>query len=127
VFVYLYTLVYFDYIKTVQKNLYVDWDVKTITAGDYSIEFDLKPETYEHWKKHYYDETNFLSECSQFKQFIWNELETICSAIPNQGYEAGEDKVKISQITMAYNNAEIIRRLHERGHLIKKEKWALVK
>jgi len=28
-------------------NTYVDWDVKTITAGDYSIEFDLEVTTYE--------------------------------------------------------------------------------
>ena len=49
VFVYLYSLVYFDYIKCVESNKYVDWDVKTITAGDYTIEFDLDPETYEHW------------------------------------------------------------------------------
>ena len=49
VFVYLFTMLYIDYIKCVQVNNYIDWDVKTITAGDYSIEFDLKPETYERW------------------------------------------------------------------------------
>jgi hypothetical protein len=62
VFVYLFTLVYFDYIKCVESNKYVDWDVKTITAGDYTIEFDLDPETYDHWKEHYFDETSLLSE-----------------------------------------------------------------
>jgi hypothetical protein len=46
VFVYLFTLVYFDYIKTKEKSSYVDFDVKTITAGDYTIEFDLDPDTY---------------------------------------------------------------------------------
>lgn len=40
-FVYLYTLVFFDYLETVQKTKYVDWDVKTITAGDYTVEFDI--------------------------------------------------------------------------------------
>ena len=64
VFVYLYTLVYFDYIKTVETNKYVDWDVKTITAGDYTVEFDLDPDTYEHWKENYYDETSLLNECA---------------------------------------------------------------
>jgi hypothetical protein len=49
VFVYLYTVVYFDYCSTVQVTKYVDTDVKTITAGDYTIEFDLKKEMYEHW------------------------------------------------------------------------------
>lgn len=43
VFIYLFTVVYFDYIKSVQMNKYVDFDVKTITAGDYTVEFDLEP------------------------------------------------------------------------------------
>lgn len=62
VFVYLFVIVYFDYIKCVQMNTYVDWDVKTITAGDYSIEFDLEVSTYEKFQKTYYDETNPMSE-----------------------------------------------------------------
>jgi len=70
VFVYLFSMVYFDYIKTVQSNLYVDWDVKTITAGDYTVEFDLAEDTYDFWKKNYYDETNPLPENGQFKLFI---------------------------------------------------------
>lgn len=44
VFIYLFTVVYFDYISSVQKTKYVDWDVKTITAGDYTVEFDLDHE-----------------------------------------------------------------------------------
>jgi hypothetical protein len=44
VFIYLFTVVYFDYFKSVQMNKFVDFDVKTITAGDYSIEFDIDRE-----------------------------------------------------------------------------------
>ena len=62
VFVYLYTLVYFDYLKTVQKNLYVDYDVKTITAGDYTIEFDIDKEAYKHWEENYKDKNSPLNE-----------------------------------------------------------------
>ena len=62
VFVYLFTMLYIDYINCVQVNNYIDWDVKTITAGDYSVEFDLLPETYERWKDHYHDENNPISE-----------------------------------------------------------------
>lgn len=42
VFVYLFIIIYFDYIATVEKNAYIDFDVRTITAGDYSVEFDLE-------------------------------------------------------------------------------------
>ena len=48
-FIYLFTVVYFDYVMTVQKNLYVDWDVKTITAGDYSTEHDIDNAAYLRW------------------------------------------------------------------------------
>jgi hypothetical protein len=41
---------------------FIDWDVKTITAGDYSIEFDILNETYEKWQNVYYDEKNPMSE-----------------------------------------------------------------
>ncbi len=43
-------------------NKFVDFDVKTITAGDYSIEFDIDSDQYEHFKKHYYKEDNPISE-----------------------------------------------------------------
>jgi hypothetical protein len=46
VFIYLFTIVYFDYIKTLQKTKYVDFDVKTITAGDYTVEFDIVESIY---------------------------------------------------------------------------------
>ena len=41
VLVYFFSVVYFDYIETVEETNYVDFDVKTITAGDYTVEFDL--------------------------------------------------------------------------------------
>ena len=45
-----------------QKNNYVDWDVKTVTAGDYTIEFDLASTTYENFLKYFLDEKNPISE-----------------------------------------------------------------
>tara|TARA_B110000285_G_C15128413_1_gene621846 strand:+ start:618 stop:830 length:213 start_codon:yes stop_codon:yes gene_type:complete len=69
-FVYLFIIIYFDYIKTIQKNAYVDFDVRTITAGDYSVEFDLEVETYDNFKEKYFDENNPMSENSQFKLYL---------------------------------------------------------
>lgn len=43
VFLALFTVLYLDYIKKIQENNYVEWDIKTITAGDYTIEFDIGP------------------------------------------------------------------------------------
>jgi len=35
------------------KFTYIDWDVKTITAGDYTIEFNISKEFYKKFKKKY--------------------------------------------------------------------------
>lgn len=47
VFVALFVVNYIDCIKKVQENSYVEWDVKTITAGDYSVEFYLDDEFFQ--------------------------------------------------------------------------------
>lgn len=41
VFIYMFSTTYFDYLACVQTNKYIEFDVKTITAGDYSIEFEI--------------------------------------------------------------------------------------
>lgn len=61
-FTYLYVLVYLDYVKCVQMNEFVDFDVRTITAGDYSVTFDLEVDTYNKFKDRYFDKTNPMSE-----------------------------------------------------------------
>ena len=37
VFVYLFILIYFEHLGSVQENKFLDYDVRTITAGDYSV------------------------------------------------------------------------------------------
>ena len=66
----MFVIIYFDYVKSVQKCKYLDQDVNTITASDYSVEFDLEESTYDEFKKKYYDETNPMSENAQFKLYV---------------------------------------------------------
>lgn len=83
VFIYFYSIVYFDYIKSVQKTKFVDFDVKTITAGDYTVEFDLEEEIYEEFLDNYFDKTNPMGEVSQFKLYVQLELEKRLNDFPN--------------------------------------------
>ena len=39
VFTYLFVLIYIDYIKAVENNRFLDFDVQTITSSDYTVEF----------------------------------------------------------------------------------------
>lgn len=41
VFIALFFVIFVDYISSVFKNSFIEWDVKTITAGDYSCELDI--------------------------------------------------------------------------------------
>lgn len=50
---------YVNYIKKLQENDYIEWDVKTITASDYTIEFDLHP--------------NFYNDFLEKEMEAWNE------------------------------------------------------
>jgi hypothetical protein len=130
VFVYLFVIIYFDYVKSVQKCKYLDQDVNTITAGDYSVEFDLEQKTYENFLEKYYDKENPMSENAQFKLYVQDELEARINAMPDQGYDEPHLRdvpKKIAQITFAYENTKIIEWLTYRGYYIKTEKWEKMK
>lgn len=69
-FVYLFALNFIEYMARVQEHKFVDFDVKTITAADYSAEFPISENQYAHWKKIYHQEDNPMSEMAQFKVYI---------------------------------------------------------
>ena len=54
-FVALFIVNFLDYIKKVQQNNYVEWDVKTVTAGDFTIEFDVDPGFFNDYKRNFKD------------------------------------------------------------------------
>lgn len=104
--------------------MFVDWDVKTISAADYTVEFRVKPEMYEHFQEKYLCETNPLSEIGQFRTYVKHEMEARLTDFPNLGIDGdGDDPVKIAIITFAFNNSEVIENLKLRGQYIKNEKW----
>ena len=55
-------LVYLDFIKCKEMNEYVEFDVDTITAGDYTVTFDLEKDTYIRFTDNYMDEKNPMCE-----------------------------------------------------------------
>ena len=124
VFIYLFTIVYFDYIKTLQKTKFVDFDVKTITAGDYTVEFDIGEKIHKEFMMNYFDPTNPMGEINQFKLYVQLELEQRLNDFPNSGVDGPEEQViKIAQITFAFDNSKVINWLKTRGTYVKTEKW----
>lgn len=70
VFIYFYSTVFFDYIRAIESTNQLDFDVKTITAGDYSVEFKIKHSQYDFWKEKYHQANNPMSEMAQFKVYV---------------------------------------------------------
>lgn len=42
--------------------MFIDWDVKTISAADYTCEFGITPDMYEEFTSKYLQEDNPISE-----------------------------------------------------------------
>jgi len=49
VFIYFFATIFFDYIRAVEATNQLDYDVKTYTAGDYSVEFKIQHCQYDNW------------------------------------------------------------------------------
>jgi hypothetical protein len=43
-------------LRSIFKNLYIEWDVKTITAGDYSVELEITEKMWNNFIKDIYNE-----------------------------------------------------------------------
>jgi hypothetical protein len=65
--------------------------VKTISAGDYSVEFDIDKKSYEKFKLEYFLDTNPMSEMAQFKQYVQSELEDRLNEMENLGLDGPEE------------------------------------
>ena len=47
VFIALFVINYNDYLRKMTEYGFLLWDIKTVTASDYTVEFDIQPEFYE--------------------------------------------------------------------------------
>lgn len=122
VFIALFNVIFIDYLRNVFKNQFIEWDVKTITAGDYSVELDLPREMYDNFVKEFGENPKGKSTLEAFRDYIVETLEERLTNLPDQGYEEEPpERIKISMITFAYDNSEIINLLKARGSAIKYE------
>ena len=104
-----------------QANAYVEWDMKTVSAADYTVEFEITDEMYEYFESRFLDSNIPLSEIGQFRQYIKSEMEQRLTEFPalHLDGEGGDmEDVKIACITFAFDNPEIIEALRKRGTYI---------
>lgn len=120
--IFLVSIVFVDYIKAQQELKFIEWDIKTITAGDYTVEFNIDSEFYKQFEDRFLDKFNPMPEIMQLKYFIKDELERRLGEIPCLGFEGRKgdiEPIKICLVTFAFDNCQLINWLKERGSYIK--------
>jgi len=97
VFIYFYSIVFIDYIRAIETTNQLDYDVKTLSAGDYSVEFSIAHSQYDAWKLKYYQSNNPMSEMAQFKLYVELEVEKRLNEMDNLGFDGEEEQdIKIA-------------------------------
>lgn len=97
------------------------WDVGTVTASDFTVEWDIPRALYEEFEKEHAEANSKrdkpISEGEGFEQFLKKEFEELMSnqkSVLNPNDDTKVD-IKIANITFAFNNASLLRLLKERG------------
>lgn len=124
----LYLIVLY-FVKRNSKMNQLDWDIQTITPGDYTLQYEITEEGY-HWflNNVYYPgayEERGISIGTCLKDYMKEKLERMLTDKLNEMRASGQDmsnikiqEVKIADIVFAFNNAELIQLLKQRGNHI---------
>jgi hypothetical protein len=126
VFICLFFVVFTDYMRSIFKNQYVEWDVKTITAGDYTAEMEITPSMWKQFTEVEYPRSHHGGKTmiEVFRQFIEDIIEERLTEMPDLGYEdVAPARIEIAILSFAFNNSELINLLKERGNYIKYENY----
>ena len=125
----LFTLVYLDYIRQIAKNNFVEWDVKTVTSGDYSVEFDISKEFYDKFMEvHGHEKEVGQPMIVHFRKWITEGIENRLSQMPDLGFEDEPvTEIKVAVTQFAFNNAELIELLKQRGAAITADNFDLMR
>ena len=63
-FVALFVVNYLDYIQRLQEINYIEWDIKTLTSGDYTVSVEIDEKFYNDYKKE--KSEKWLKKCVEF-------------------------------------------------------------
>jgi len=114
----------------------IEWDMSTVTAGDYSVELPIKKETYEAWKQSVYrapggDFENQIAPAASLKRQLQKEIEeTLDRWVRDNKWARDElygkskngkneyEGTKVADIVFSFNNSRLIEALRARGQQI---------
>lgn len=131
--VYLTVLHYFKRASDLNQ---MEWDMQTITPGDYTAQLEITEKSYRFFMENIYPRDQArksdISIGESLKTYIKRELERILTEkldeMKEKQKEEGKDnlkahEVKIADIVFAFNNAELIQLLRLRGQHIMNQRY----
>jgi hypothetical protein len=76
-----------------------EWDVATVTAGDYSIDMKITDSMVRHFRDDVYPQYKDESFGFALKRHLTHELEDkLTNQMPNQGFDDKLDRVRVADI-----------------------------
>lgn len=103
--------------KRISKLIQIDWDVSTITPGDYTLQYEITDEAYQHFLEFVYypsgEEAKGTPIGLYLKEYLKAEIEKMLTQkliqlkreSPETTTNIKIDEVKIADIALAFNNA----------------------
>ena len=123
----------------------LEWDISTVTAGDYTVEFDIPAAAYRRWYEDVYKQSGGeydqgYSPALSLKRTMCEQIETALKAEVSRRITEGDtqlhrktteekqlnENVAIADMVFSYNNSALIHALRDRGNYIALQKFDLV-
>lgn len=116
------------------KITQLEWDLSTVTAGDYSVEFEIPAKAYQLWYNRVYKQSGGefeqgYSPALSLKRTMVDQIEEAMKAEVNRRKGTGDtfiqrktteqkelnENVAVADIVFSYNNSKLICALRDRG------------
>jgi len=102
------------YLSKVAAIEFKQWDVDTVTASDFTVEYQIPNKVWTKFEDNHTDKTR--AEGTDFEEYLKKHFEDIVSQQPSVLFPNEEpSRVAIANITFAFKNANLIKLLRKRG------------
>ena len=106
------------YLNKVALIDFKQWDVETVTAGDFTAVYQIPDEVWYNFEIQHEDKTR--AEGSDFEDYLKHHFENLVSLQPSVLNPELDPppRAKIANITFAFNNSKLIKLLKKRGAIV---------
>lgn len=113
------------YQKNVAQLNYTLWDISTVTAGDFTVQFNIPEKCYQNYMNTVYVKMNDQSENSRIKTFkeylteaIMEQLNRCERVLKKSVHDDELEDLQIAACFFGYANSKLITMLKKRGNFL---------